>query len=189
VAHGAFSQSGPWRPAVVARLARTLGVANIMVTTRTLRMPSRSTKNLGIRTSTASACFAIAVSIPASAQQTIPAYIGHAKDPVQIYISQALVGFAFQKKCFVVAPAEEAAYERALNRANLTFHGYVLAKGFVTQPSEAVNYSREIAMGAIRYAATIACDVQAKDRVVTGHRVATDFQALIEPYLNQPQAK
>jgi hypothetical protein len=27
VAHGAFSQPGPWRPAVVARLARTLGSA------------------------------------------------------------------------------------------------------------------------------------------------------------------
>jgi hypothetical protein len=31
VAHGAFSQPGPWRPAVAARLARTLGVTNGML--------------------------------------------------------------------------------------------------------------------------------------------------------------
>ncbi len=50
-----------------------------------------------IWTGVALACATIAVSIPASGQQVSPAYMGHAKDPVQIYISQALIGFAFQK--------------------------------------------------------------------------------------------
>jgi tetratricopeptide (TPR) repeat protein len=113
----------------------------------------------------------------------------NANDPAQLYLSQALLGFAFQKKCAIQAPAEEVAYERALNRANQIFQGYVLARGFVTQPADAASYSREMAMGAIRFAAASGCDERAQERVGTGNRVAADFQMLIDPYLRRPLSK
>ena len=140
-------------------------------------------------TTAASAIAAITICMPARAQQAMPAYLVNAKDPVQLYMSQALVGFAFQKKCVVVGPTDEASYQHELNRANLLFQGYVLAKGFVSQPSDAVSYSREMIMGAIRFAAQSGCDESTRARVDTGHRVAKDFQALIDPYMNQPLSK
>lgn len=106
-------------------------------------------------------------------------------DPVQQYLSQALLGFAFQKKCAVEAQPDEAEYERSMNHANQMFMGYAMAKGFVTQPKEAVSYSREMAMGAISFVAANNCDEQARDKVRTGHQVAANFDALIDPYLKQ----
>ena len=121
----------------------------------------------------------------AAAQLAAPAYLKNRQDPVQQTLSQALLGFAFQKKCAVEAPPDEAEYERAINHANQVFIGYALAKGFVTQPSEAVSYSREMAMGAIGFAAANHCDEQARDKVRTGHQLAANFDALIDPYLKQ----
>ena len=40
-----------------------------------------------------------------------------------------------------------------MNRATEAFRGYVLAKGMANDPFEAVSYSKEMAFGAIRFAA------------------------------------
>ncbi len=130
--------------------------------------------------------FVFAVSI---AQTAAPRYLENSRDPVQSYLSEALLGFAFQKKCVIQSPQDEAKYEGYLNSANQMFLGYLLAKGLVAQRADAVSYAREMAVGAIRFAATQSCDESAKQRVYKGQQISKDFGTLIEPYLKQPQTK
>ena len=49
-------------------------------------------------TTAASAIAAITICMPARAQQAMPAYLVNAKDPVQLYMSQAVVGVRISKE-------------------------------------------------------------------------------------------
>ena len=108
-------------------------------------------------------------------QKDTPAYLSHRDDPMQQEYSTALLGFAFEKKCSFLTETERSAYEERLDKASDVFRTYLLDQGIVQTHRQASSYPKEMALGAIRYAAASACDTSAKERVVTGFELMRSF--------------
>lgn len=115
-----------------------------------------------------------------------PDYLKHGSDFVHQVYSEVLVGFAFERKCNFLEKSMQADFEKRLNSATYIFEGYILAKKMVMDATEALNYPKEMALGAIRFAGKSDCDSAAKDRVNSGFDTAKNFQSLIESELDKP---
>lgn len=116
------------------------------------------------------------ISAQTSARATdAPNYMTYAADPLQKIYSGALLGFAHERKCQFLAQSDRDDYEQSLDRVNYFFQGYVLAQGMAKSPEEAVEYSKSMAMGAIRFAAAKPCDAEARKSVSQGLQLAKEF--------------
>lgn len=114
-------------------------------------------------------------STTAAGQEHTPAYLSHGDDPMQQEYSAALLGFAFEKKCGFLAETERNAYEERLDKASDVFETYLLDQGIVQTRPQASSYSRDMALGAIRFAAASACDTDAMERVGFGFKLMRSF--------------
>lgn len=114
-----------------------------------------------------------------------PSYLKNKSDFVQQVYSNVLVGFAFEKKCNFLEKTKQVEFEQRLNSATEIFRAYIVAKEMVVNPTEALNYSKEMAMGAIRYAGVSDCDSTAQDRVNKGFDTANNFMSLIDDELKK----
>ena len=116
----------------------------------------------------------------------VPVYLGYRSDPVQRVYSHALLGFAIEHRCGVLAAPERAEYERRLNFATHVFEGYVLAKCMARTLEEAVRYPRDMASATIRFSATLDCAAAVvRERVRTGFATAQNFMSLIDGELKK----
>ena len=113
------------------------------------------------------------------------AYLKHNSDPVQRVYSKALLGFALEHKCNLLTSSVRAGYERDLNFATEIFNGYLSAKGIVQNTVQASNYSKSMALGTIRFAATSKCGSDVNEQVNTGLKTAQDFRSLIDGELRK----
>lgn len=122
-------------------------------------------------------CFAVA--------SDDPTYLKHRSDYVQRVYSDVLIGFAFERKCNYLEKSAQVDFEKHLNVASNIFQGYILAKEYVLGPAEALSYTKEMALGSIRYSAQSMCDTSAEKRIDLGFETAKSFLSLINGELEK----
>ena len=114
-----------------------------------------------------------------------PAYLKYRSDFVQQTYSEALIGFAFERKCTFLSKAMQIDYERNLNSATGVFKGYLIAKKMIQNTTDASNYVNEMVLGTIRYSKNSSCDAVASVRTNAGFDTAENFLSLIDKELRK----
>ena len=114
-----------------------------------------------------------------------PVYLKYRSDFVQQEYSKVLIGFAFERKCNFLTKSLQIDYEQHLNFATEIFKGYILAKKMIRNPTEALNYVREMVLGTIRFSKKSSCDAVARERTNTGFDTAKNFMSLIDKELRK----
>lgn len=116
-------------------------------------------------------------------------YLRHQTDPVQQIYSRALLGYALNQKCRQLNAPGTDEYERRLNQATMIFQGYVTAQNFAPNPSQAIQYTHGMLLGAGRFAASSECDAAADDRVRAGLQTAQNFVPLLRELFGAPSQR
>ena len=114
-----------------------------------------------------------------------PRYLKHRADFIQQKYSEALVGFAFDRKCNFLEKSLQIDYEKNMNGATEIFKGYILANKMIQSPNEASNYVKEMVHGTIRYSARSNCDALARERTSSGFDTAKNFLSFIDVELQK----
>jgi len=115
-----------------------------------------------------------------------PRYAQYGQDPVQKVISNAIVGFAFERKCLLLETKARAEFLASLNRASIIFKSYLISMKMVQAPEEASTYVQEMIEGAIRYTASKTCEEAARQAVTAGLDSASRFSELIDAQMRSP---
>jgi len=108
-----------------------------------------------------------------------PLYLKNRSDFVQQVYSNALIGFAFEHKCNFLEKPFQRDFEKNINFATEIFQGYLLGRKIVSSPAEALEYTKAMALGTIRFSGMSTCDSAAEDRVNTGFETAKNFMSIV----------